>query len=234
MIGQCPKRLAVVAIMIVMIASGKAVKGATVSFRNDVMAVFAKAGCNAGACHGNKNGKGGFKLSLRGQDPDLDFNVLTRELLARRLNPIEADRSLILLKATGQIPHEGGVRFRTDSREYQILLSWIQAGASYEDAHPRKLVRLDVTPRSQVLIAPESQVRITATAHFSDGAQRDVSDLAVYEQSAIDMAKVSPAGVVERTRAGETTVVVRYLDRQQPARLAFVPAGPDFQRSPTP
>src|SRR4051794_20924393 len=88
---------------------------AAVSFRNDVMAVFAKAGCNAGACHGNKNGKAGFKLSLRGQDPDLDYATLTRELFARRTNPMEPDRSLILLKATAQIPHEGGLRFRADS-----------------------------------------------------------------------------------------------------------------------
>ena len=39
------------------------------SFSADVMAVLSKAGCNAGTCHGNQNGKGGFKLSLRGQDP---------------------------------------------------------------------------------------------------------------------------------------------------------------------
>src|SRR4051812_9387695 len=73
-----------------------------VSFRNDVMAVFAKSGCNAGACHGSKNGKGGFKLSLRGQDPALDYAALTRDLFARRTNSIDPDRSLILLKASTQ------------------------------------------------------------------------------------------------------------------------------------
>jgi len=39
-------------------------------FRRDVMAVVSKAGCNLGGCHGNASGKGGLKLSLRGQDPD--------------------------------------------------------------------------------------------------------------------------------------------------------------------
>src|SRR6185437_3874920 len=78
-----------------------------VSFQNDVMAVLAKAGCNAGACHGNKSGKAGFKLSLRGQDPDLDYNTLTRDLMGRRTNPIDPDQSLILLKATAKLPHEG-------------------------------------------------------------------------------------------------------------------------------
>src|SRR6266566_2799439 len=105
-----------------------------VSFRNDVMAVLSKAGCNAGNCHGNKNGKGGFKLSLRGQDPDLDFAALTRDMQARRTNAIDPDRSLILLKATAQIPHEGGLRFRTDSLEYGILRRWIEAGTPRDGA----------------------------------------------------------------------------------------------------
>ena len=56
-----------------------------VSFRNDVMAVLSRAGCNQGTCHGNLNGKAGFKLSLRGQDADFDFEVLTRGMLGRRL-----------------------------------------------------------------------------------------------------------------------------------------------------
>src|SRR5438876_7547246 len=86
-----------------------------VSFRNDVMAVLSKAGCNAGACHGNKSGKGGFKLSLRGQDPDLDYLALTSDLSARHTNPIEPEKSLILLKPTTQVAHEGGLRFRADS-----------------------------------------------------------------------------------------------------------------------
>src|SRR5437763_7098111 len=95
-----------------------------ISFRNDVMAVLSKAGCNAGACHGNKSGKGGSKLSLRGQDPDLDYLALTSDLSGRRINPIEPDKSLILLKPTTQVAHEGGLRFRTDSIEYQILCRW--------------------------------------------------------------------------------------------------------------
>src|SRR5260221_1300406 len=82
-----------------------------ISFRNDVMAVLAKSGCSAGACHGNKNGKAGFKLSLRGQDPDIDYDVLTRDLSGRRANLLDPDRSLLLMKPTTQVPHEGGVRF---------------------------------------------------------------------------------------------------------------------------
>src|SRR6188508_1078434 len=87
----------------------------SVSFRNEVMAVFSKAGCSAGTCHGNKNGKGDFKLSLRGQDPEIDFTTLTRDLFARRVNSLEPDESLVLLKPTTQVAHEGGLRFKKGS-----------------------------------------------------------------------------------------------------------------------
>src|SRR5438552_17719074 len=100
-----------------LILPGIGAPAASISFRNDVEAVISKAGCNAGACHGNKNGKGGFKLSLRGQDPDLDFLALTRDAFARRTNPLDPEQSLLLLKPTGQIAHEGGVRFNKDSLE---------------------------------------------------------------------------------------------------------------------
>src|SRR5689334_578913 len=51
----------------------------TVNYREEVMAVLSRAGCNQGTCHGNLNGKGGFKLSLRGEDPDKDHAALTRD-----------------------------------------------------------------------------------------------------------------------------------------------------------
>lgn len=198
-----------------------------VSFRNDVMAVLSKAGCNAGACHGNKNGKAGFKLSLRGQDPDADFDALTRDLYARRTDPADPDQSLILLKPTAQIAHQGGQRFRAGSREYEILRQWIAAGTPKDDASVPALQQLEVTPSQQVLVEPADHLQIKAIAHFSDGSNRDVSKLCVYEQSA-DLAKISPDGLIQRQGSGETAVVVRYLQCQQVVRLAFVPSRPGF------
>src|SRR5262249_39365518 len=92
-----------------------------VRFNVEVMAVLSKAGCNQGACHGNLNGKGGFKLSLRGEDPAWDYSVLTRDGFGRRTNPLRPADSLILQKATVSIPHEGGRRFAVGSAEYDIL-----------------------------------------------------------------------------------------------------------------
>src|SRR5258708_39557215 len=42
------------------------------SFRNDVLAVISKAGCNAGTGHGHRARKAGFKTSLRGEESELD------------------------------------------------------------------------------------------------------------------------------------------------------------------
>jgi len=197
------------------------------------MAVLSKAGCNAGACHGNRNGKAGFKLSLRGQEPAADFQTLTRDMLARRTNTIEPDQSLILLKPTTQVSHQGGLRFRVDSRLYQILRDWIAAGTPRDPPDTPTLQRLEVTPAQAVLIEPQDRVQIKATAIFSDGSRLDVSDLAVYEQSQ-ELAQLSPDGTVRRGRMGETAVIVRYLQCQQTVQLAFVPSRPDFRWKPVP
>lgn len=196
-----------------------------VDFSNDVMAVLSKAGCNQGTCHGNRNGKGGFKLSLRGQDPAGDFQAITRELGGRRVNRVAPGESLILLKPTGVVPHEGGRRFRAGEAPFRILREWIRTGLPGPDPASAKLERLAVTPGSElkVLVEPASEFRIRVHAEFSDGTRRDVSELAVYETTG-DAAVVSSQGVVKRAAFGEATILVRYLGLQLPVRAAFVPA----------
>lgn len=192
-----------------------------VLYRRDVMAVISKTGCNLGGCHGNGQGKGGFKISLRGQDPDLDWVALVRDQGGRRVNLLEPERSLILQKATGQLAHEGGQRFAVGSPEYEIVRGWLAEGAPDSGADLR-LTKLDVTPTSKVLVEPEDSVQIAATATFSDGTSRDVSRLAVYDPNN-QGAKVSIDGRVTREKFGETTVLVRYLGMQVPVTINFVP-----------
>ncbi len=201
-----------------------------VSFRRDVMAVLSKAGCNLGTCHGNKNGKGGLLLTLRGQDPEADFKTLTRDQFGRRVNLFAPDASLLLLKATQQVAHEGGQRFRSDSEEYALLRRWIAAGQPDDPADLPKLARVEITPTDRILFEPTNSVRLSVTAIFADGARRDVTTLAVYEPSA-PLVKVTRDGLVERVQPGEVTVLARYLDQQAPVRLAFLPARPGFKWS---
>jgi len=193
-----------------------------VLFRRDVMAVISKAGCNAGGCHGNANGKGGFKLSLRGQDPDLDWEALARDQSGRRVNVIEPEKSLILMKATAQIAHEGGKRFALDSPECAILLGWLRDGAPDSGVDASPLARLDVKISNAILVEPERQAVLHVDAVFADGVRKDVTRMAVYEPNNT-LTKATLDGVITRERPGETTVLVRYLNKQVPITLDWVP-----------
>src|SRR2546426_5386472 len=191
------------------------------------MVVLSKAGCNAGQCHGNANGKAGFKLSLRGEDPEWDYQALTRDAFGRRTNPEDPDQSLLLLKPTAQIAHEGGQRFKKNSEEYKVLRDWITAGLPPDPPGTPTLERLEVSPTDKILFEPTNETHLRPRALFSDGSDRNVPRMAVYD-TANSLVKVTQAGRAQRQSSGETTVLVRYLRAQVPVRLAFMPARPGF------
>ncbi len=199
---------------------------ADVTFDREVMSVLAKAGCNLGTCHGNLNGKGGFKLSLRGADAAFDYASLTRSQSGRRVNLTDPEASLLLLKPLMNVPHEGGRRFNQDSPEYRILRDWIAGGARRQTKVAR-VTQLDVEPRDVVLTDPTETVQLRVTATYADGSQADVSRLAVYEP-AEPVVEVGISGLVRRQDFAQTVVVVRYLDQQVPVRVAFISSRPDF------
>lgn len=198
-----------------------------VSFLREVLPVLTRAGCNAGACHGNLNGKGGFKLSLKGEDPAADYAALTRDLGGRRTNVHAPEQSLILLKATGMVPHEGGIRFPSQSPEYRLLHRWIASGCPREDASQVTLRRLQVTPTGeQYIYPPQESFRLQVTAEFSDGSRQDVTHLIAAEFTTLGVARLTPAGEVVREGYGTTVLLVRYWNQVQPLRIVFVPNRP--------
>ena len=201
---------------------------AEASFEIDVMAVLSKNGCNLGSCHGNQNGKGGLKLSLRGQDARQDYHALVGDLAGRRVNRVDPAKSLVLLKASAGVPHEGGQRFQEDSESYQAVLGWIAAGVPEPSDSQSPVSRLVVSPPELIVTDPEDSVQLAVTAHFASGEARDVTTMAVYEPSTLS-ATVSADGLVKRTAMGETTIAVRYLNQQVPVRVAFIPNRPDFR-----
>lgn len=190
-------------------------------FGNEVMAVLSRAGCNSGTCHGNLTGKGGFKLSLRGEDPAADFRALTQDQLGRRINRPRPDDSLLLLKAAGAIPHEGGIRAARGSAEYRILRAWIAAGARSDTG--ARLVELSVQPPEALIRAPNDHCRLRAFARFADGSSRDVTGLCAFDLASTGVASIDAHGVVRRLRPGQTTALVRYLDQQVAVAIAFLP-----------
>src|ERR1700688_1799938 len=66
-----------------------------VDFERHIMGLLGRTGCNAGGCHGSFQGKGGFRLSLFGYEPEKDFVAITRDSVGRRLNLVDPDNSLL-------------------------------------------------------------------------------------------------------------------------------------------
>lgn len=198
-----------------------------VAFRTEVVAALARGGCSQGACHGSPQGKNGFRLSLRGHNPDLDLRALAREAFGRRTNALAPDQSLCLLKATGQVPHRGGKRFSTADPAYAVLRDWILQGCQDQNAS-RKLVRLQVLPGKRRLHTSSPRQQLVARAYFHDGSVRDVTDLAVFTSSDEASAPVTAGGLVEFQQTCEATILVRYLDRVVGAPLTYVLHDPQY------
>jgi len=180
------------------------------SFRNHVQSVLSKQGCNSGACHGAAAGKNGFKLSLRGYDPEFDFYSITRQSRGRRIVPGDPARSLLLTKPTGAIPHKGGVRFREDSRDYRVLAEWIAAGHPAPKADDPRLDRLEILPKTAILRPGQTQ-QVIVLAHFNDGRVEDVTEWAKYTATDLTVAKVDEEGKVDVSGNGEGSIVAWYL-----------------------
>ena len=181
-----------------------------VSFLNDVVPVLTRYGCNSGGCHGKATGQNGFQLSLLGFEPDFDHVALLREGRGRRVFPGAPDRSLLLAKAVGRVPHGGGSRLTTDSEDYQILSQWILAGAPGPQPDEPTIERVTVSPGSQV-VAQNSAIDLQVMAHYSDGHSRDVTRRALYETNLPTVAEVSDAGhVTTFERSGLFAVMVRF------------------------
>src|ERR1700686_1550817 len=142
-----------------------------VDFRTDVIAALSRAGCNQGACHGSPMGKNGFRLSLRGFDPDVDFHTLTRGEQGRRIDRVRPENSLFLVKATGNVPHQGGVRFKVGDPAYEVLKRWVVEG--FKDAGPTVLEKLEVTPVKLRLASDAPTKQLAVRAHFKSGEVRD-------------------------------------------------------------
>ena len=194
-----------------------------VSFLYDTLAALSKNSCNAGACHGSPSGKGGFRLSLRAFDPKLDELTLIREDFGRRTNSLDPNNSLLLLKPLMKVAHGGGRQIRADDPAYAVIHDWIEEGCKMDAPDAVRPVKIDVYPKSgRVLKKPAVQQQLSVWAHYSDGSVRDVTPLAVYSSSDVEVADVSRNGLVEGLKRGEVAVVVRYLEFIESSFITFV------------
>lgn len=204
-------------------------KAIPVSFRNDVIAALNVGGCNMGACHGTPSGKNGFKLSLRGYDPDSDYVQLTRDVLGRRTDHQNPEESLLLNKGLGRVAHEGGARFGHDSIPAQALFAWLQEGLRDDPATLPKVTKVDVLPGGRVLNQPSRWQQLSVQATFTDGSTRDVTRLTVFTSSDNAIANVDANGLVEFSQTGEVAILCRYLEELVPVRITYLESKPGFK-----
>lgn len=189
-------------------------------FATEIVPILTKAGCNSGACHGAAKGKGSFKLSLFAEDAEADYEAISRDRFARRLNLDHPEKSLILRKASKQIDHEGGRRLRKISRDFQTLKNWITTGASKGDPEIH-CVGLEVSPREIKAQNKGDAFPISVKAIMADGTKKSVTQWCVFESMDEGVADVTGNGEVVFQNHGVTSVMIRFGALTSSARIGL-------------
>ncbi|MEW5974216.1 MAG: DUF1549 and DUF1553 domain-containing protein [Acidobacteriota bacterium] len=204
------------------------------NFIRDVLPVINKAGCTQGVCHGAAKGKNGFKLSLRGYDPEFDYRALLYDMSGRRFNRADPARSLMLAKPTMQVAHGGGLRLEIGSRYYQTILAWISQGVTYGHLLADQVAELEVLPAEIFMHGPGRKQQVAILAHYGDGSIRDVTREAHLTSSNTESVVVSDQEGVEGIRKGEATLMVRYEGRFLTVPITVLNPQPGFRFSRLP
>jgi hypothetical protein len=199
-----------------------------VNFVRDVAPVLSKAGCMSGTCHGAAKGKNGFKLSLRGYDPQFDYEALLYDLGGRRFNRADPGRSLMLTKPTQQVAHGGGLRFEVNSDYYKIIYNWIAQGVPYGDPAKDSVKSLDVEPKEILMDKPGGIATVKIVATFNDGGTRDVTQEANIDSNIPDVALVGDKADIKGARIGEATLLVRYQGKFTSVPVTVLNPAPGF------
>ena len=191
-----------------------------VDFVNDVMPVLTKVGCNAGACHGSAAGRGNFKISLYGGNPQADYEAIVREISGRRINLQKPDESLIILKPTFAIDHGGKFLMDDDDEGTELLLRWIQEGA--EMVTHRELERVEFTPRSRFIEKTDVDIQLRAEAFYADGSSKDVTPWTVFSAEDSSAVRIdNDSAVATPLRGGRHIITARYLDSVAPIEIVI-------------
>jgi Protein of unknown function (DUF1553)/Protein of unknown function (DUF1549) len=202
-----------------------------INFKNQIVPIFTKLGCNSGGCHGKASGQNGFKLSLLGFVPEDDYEFLVKEGRGRRIFPTAPGESLLLLKPTGRSPHGGGKRMEVGGYEYRMLYRWIEQGMPYGSDSDATVASIECVPAGRVM-ERGSQQQITVRAHYSDGATEDVTRMSLYEANDTEMAEAGNTGLVKTLDlAGQVAIMARYQGQVATYR-ATVPLGARVDKLP--
>ncbi|MBM4077726.1 MAG: DUF1549 domain-containing protein, partial [Planctomycetes bacterium] len=208
----------------------------SITFETDIQPLLTRFGCNAGACHGKSRGQNGFALSLLGFDSEFDYASIVLEGRGRRISTSSPDTCLLLQKATGQVPHGGGIRFDRQSAHYSLIRDWVLQGAPRTPTDAPKLLRISIDPASRSL-GPDESFSLKVFAEYSDGQKKDVTDGCAFQTNDKTIASVSGEGRVQAgVIPGETAIMVRYMNNIAVCSITIPLAGnvPDEQYAKLP
>ncbi len=212
-------------VLIIGLPAVAAAGAADVSFELDVQPILTAYRCNSGPCHGKARGQNGFQLSLLGFDHGFDYDALTKNARGRRVFPAVPQRSLLLQKATAELPHGGGQRLKSDSADYATLRRWIEQGLPRRLANEPTLQRVEVQPGRCVAKSGEAGT-LRVTAIYSDGSQRDVTGRTIFQSSDSPIVAIDATGRFQAgPLAGEATLMARYMDKIATCQVVIPLAG---------
>ncbi|MGE3806449.1 MAG: DUF1549 domain-containing protein [Gemmataceae bacterium] len=202
-----------------------------INFGNHIVPIFTKLGCNSGGCHGKASGQNGFKLSLLGFEPEVDYAALVMEARGRRLFPASPENSLLLLKAAGIVAHAGGKRMEVGSDEWKLTRRWIASGTPVGKPEDPVVTRVSIFPEHRIMTRQNKQ-QFAVYAHYSDNSVEDITRRAQYESNDTEIAVVDESGMVSTLNmSGEAAIMARYQGHVTVFR-ATVPTGmklPEYQ-----
>jgi len=201
----------------------RAAPPATISFENDVLPIMTRAGCMGGSCHAKADGQNGFHLSIFSFDPASDYREIVFDARGRRIFPSSPDHSLLLLKATNAVPHEGEKRFEKDSEFYRVIRQWIAEGAPRSVPNEPDPTGIAIEPAEARFKKGETKP-LKVIVSYSDGTKRDVTHLCEYNSNDKAFAAVDHDGRVTAGKVpGENSVIVRYVDQVAAMRVVIPP-----------
>ena len=201
-----------------------------VSFKLDVMPVFMRAGCNTGSCHGSARGQDGFMLSLFGYDPVGDHFRITRELGTRRINLAIPEESMLVEKPLETVPHTGGKLFEKGSKNWETLVQWLRDGAPKDPKDIAKPIGIEILPRNALLEGLGATQQMTVIARYSDGTDRDVTPLVVFQTNNDVSAAVDEHGLVTAGKRGEAFVMARFNVFTMGTNFVVIPENLKYER----
>ena len=173
-------------------------------------------------------------LSLFGYDPAGDYQRITRQMNGRRINLAIPEESLMVEKSTEAVPHTGGRNFEVGTGNWKTMVDWLANGANKDPGDIAKVTGIEVLPKQMLLEGDGTSQQLTVRATYSDGTDRDVTNLAIFVTNNSPTAAVDEYGLITAGKRGEGFVMARFDTFTVGSQVIVLPEGLEYTRPKVP